>query len=183
MSKKSEYEIRFTSLQDGKHDYRYKIEDTFFEQFDYSEIEGASLDLEVQLEKKPNMILVDFHVSGSLKVMCDRCTDSFFYPVEGKEDIVYKFGEEEFDDEKVMTIYPNDIDIDLALPIFEFTSLLLPSKRIHPDGKCNQEMLKEIDNYLMVESNEIIEEEPDNKPDEGEDEIDPRWAKLKNLKK
>lgn len=184
MGKKSEYEIGFTSLSDGKHEYHYKIEDTFFEQFDYSDIEGANLDLKVVLQKSPNMIEVDFKTEGTIKVMCDRCTDSFDLFVSGIDDIIYKFSDEELDDEKILTIGSNDTSIDLSAPIFEFASLLLPSRRIHPEGECNEEMLKEIDNYLMVETDEFqsdnTEELDDNQVQD--DEIDPRWAKLKKLK-
>lgn len=182
MGKKSEYVIGFSSLQDGKHDFRYEIGDTFFEQFDYSDIEGADLKLDVSLEKKPNMMILDFDVQGKLKVMCDRCTDSFCYPVQGKDDAIYKFSEQELDDEKVIAILPNEVEIDISVPIFEFVSLLLPSRRIHPEGECNQEMLKEIDNYLMVESEQDEEETIDDENPPEADDIDPRWAQLKNLK-
>jgi len=176
VGKKSEYEIKFVSLQDGTHKFEFKIDGTFFEQFDYADIEGADLKLDVKLEKKPNMMIVDFDIEGKIKVMCDRCTDSFYYAVKGNDDVIYKFGEEQLDDEKVITVLPNEIEIDLSMPIFEFASLLLPSRRIHPEGKCNEEMLKEIDNYLIVEEKEIEMET------EEEEEIDPRWAKLKKLK-
>ena len=153
VGKKSEYVIGFSGLAEGKHDFHYKIDNTFFEQFDYSDIEGADLTLDVILEKKPNMIIVDFDVKGSLRVMCDRCTDSFDYPVEGKDDVIYKFSETELDDEKVIAILPHEVEIDITVPVFEFTSLLLPSRRVHTEGECNEQMLKEIDNYLMIESN------------------------------
>ena len=43
-------------------------------------------------------------------------------------------------------------------------------------------MLEAMDNYLMVESNELEPESSDDKTEE-DDEIDPRWAELKKLKK
>lgn len=179
MGKKSEYVIGFTSLRDGKHEYQYKIEDTFFEQFDYSDIEGADLKLEVVLEKKPTMMIVEFDVAGSLKVMCDRCTDSFYYPVSGQDDVIYKFTEHDLDDEKVIGILPHETVIDITIPVYEFVSLLLPSRRVHPEGECNEEMLKEIDNYLMVEADNVDTDPTDDGED---DEIDPRWSQLKKLK-
>jgi len=184
VGKKSEYEIGFTSLLDGKHEYRYEIEDTFFEQFDYSDIEGAKLNLVVVLDKSPNMITVDFKTEGTIKVMCDRCTDSFDLSVEGEDDIIYKFSDEEIDDEKILSIASNETSIDLSTPIYEFTTLLLPSRRLHPVGECNEEMLKEIDNYLMVETDDVDTANNQNSDEsqESEEEIDPRWAKLKKLK-
>ncbi len=181
MGKKSEYVIGFSSLLDGKHDYHYKIGSEFFEHFKYSDIEGADLTLDLLLEKKPNMMIASFKAEGNIKVMCDKCTDSFEYPVAGEDEVIYKFAEEDLGDEKVISILPNEVEIDLTIPIFEFTSLLLPPRRIHPEGECNEEMLKEIDNYLMVESDSSETENDQAKP-EDDDEIDPRWSQLKDLK-
>ena len=180
---KSEYIIQFSSLLDGKHSFHYKIGDSFFEQFEYSDIEDADLELDVSLEKKPNMMILVFDVVGSLKVMCDRCTESFYFPVSGQEEVIYKFSEEDIEDEKIICVLPNETGIDISVPVFEFASLLLPSRRIHPDGECNEEMLSEMDNYLMIESDNTEEEEESNDSDStDENEIDPRWSQLKDLK-
>jgi uncharacterized metal-binding protein YceD (DUF177 family) len=178
---KSEYVIGFSSLKDGRHDYHYKVDNSFFEQFEYTDIEGADLVLDVVLDKKPNMIVVEFAVSGYLRVMCDRCTDSFNFLIKGKENVIYKFTDEDLDDEKIISILPHEMEIDITIPVYEFATLLLPQRRIHPKGGCNKEMLNEIDNYLMVEGAAIPEEE-DESSLEDENEIDPRWSKLKDLK-
>jgi uncharacterized protein len=181
--KKSEYVIGFSSLSDGKHEFQYKIGNEFFEHFELSEVEGADLTVDLLLEKKPNMLIATFKAEGSIEVMCDRCTDSFRYPVAGEDEVIYKFAEEELDDEKIICILPNEIEIDITIPIYEFTTLLLPSRRIHPEGECNEEMLEEIDNYLVVESDEEEIEIDNYQQDESTDsEIDPRWSQLKNLK-
>jgi len=182
VGKKSEYEIAFVGLRDGKHDFHFKIGDTFFEQFETTDIEGADLALEMVLDKEPNMLQVDFRVKGKLKVMCDRCTESFYYPVGGEDDVIYKFTEKELDDEKIIALAPNETEIDITQPVYEFVSLLLPYKRVHPEGECNEEMLNEINNYLMVAEDEADDEEVENET-EAEEEIDPRWSELKKLKK
>ena len=51
---------------------------------------------------------------------------------------------------------------------------------MHPKGECNQEMLEAMDDYLMVESDEVEPSEDENVDDQ---EIDPRWEELKKLKK
>ena len=178
--KKSEYYIQFTGLPDGIHHYSFKIGDTFFTEFDYADIEGADLTVNIALEKKPNMLIANFEITGNFTVMCDRCTDSCEVKIEGEDEIIYKFADEAIDDEKIITVLPNEIGIDVSMPIYEISSLLLPSKRTHKKGACNEEMLSAIDNYLIVEStakNQVEEDENDN-----DDEIDPRWSALKNLK-
>jgi len=188
VAKKSEYNIGFTGLTDGKHEFTFEIGKTFFEQLEYSEINDAELKVKMVLEKKPTMMLASFDIAGKVKVMCDRCTDDFFIPVKGDAEIIYKFGTEELDDENVIVVLPNETEIQVAHPIYEFTCLMLPVRRIHPEGQCNQEMLKSIDQYLMVEEKSIKKDKPSNEKEskvepKNEDDIDPRWSALKDLKK
>ena len=113
--------------------------------------------------------------------MCDRCTDDFYLAISGSEELIYKFGEGVSDDEKIIIIPHNEIEIDISQPIYEVTCLAIPSKRVHPEGECNEEMLKAMDNYLMVESDEVVDTKEEQQEDN--DEVDPRWAALKKLKK
>lgn len=181
MDKKNEYIIRFTSLKDGKHSLSLKVDTAFFEQFEYSDIEGANIALDLVLDKKPTMMVLEMKAKGTLTTMCDKCTDDFDFPISGKENVIYRFTDEELEDEKVISILPNEIDIDISVPVFEFLSLLLPARRVHPKGECNQEILNEIDNYLIVKESKVIREEID-ETEEDDNEVDPRWAGLKKLK-
>jgi uncharacterized metal-binding protein YceD (DUF177 family) len=176
----NEYKIRFSSLKDGLHTFTYNIGDEFFEQFEITDVKGADIKVEVELEKQPTMMIVSFNISGNSELMCDRCTDNVTIPIESFDELIYKFTETEFDDEKVVSVYHNEIDIDLTQPIFEFITLSIPSKRLHKKGGCNQTMLKEINNYLLVEE----EDENLNESTNGleENETDPRWSALNKLK-
>lgn len=177
---KSEYVIRFSGLKEGIHQFVFEVGDKFFEQLDYSEIKVANLKAVVDFEKKTNMLVVNYHVKGEVELMCDKCTDDFLLSIEGEEELIYKFGDGISDDEKIIILPENEIEVDVSQPIYEVTCLAVPSKRVHPEGKCNQEMLNAMDNYLMVENHEVT---PDAEATEEEnEEIDPRWSALKNLK-
>lgn len=183
---KSELEIRFSGLSEGKHDFHFDIGDKFFEQLDYSEVKKADLSVDVNFEKRVNMLILNFDLHGTVTIMCDKCTDDFEMEIENQEELIYKFGEGESDDEKIIMIPENEIEIDITQPVYELTILALPSRRVHPKGECNQEMLDAMDNYLMVESNEI-ESNPQqldtgSVDDDDEEDIDPRWEELKKLK-
>ncbi len=179
MGKKNEYVIGFSGLKDGHHFFSHKIGDKFFEQLDYSEIEKANLTVEVDFEKKETMLILNLKIEGEVNVMCDKCTDNFNFPIKGEDEVIYKFTEEEMLDEKVKCVLPHETEIDITHPIYEFTNLLLPSRKVHPEDECNQEMLNELDNYLMIE--EVEEGEEDDQEDTNE--VDPRWAALNKLKK
>lgn len=151
---RSDFEINFTSLKEGQHTFNYKIEDTFFEQLDYSVIEKGNLDVEFTLDKKSTLMTAEFHIKGKVTVMCDRCTDSFELPVSTSNELVYKFGDELIDDESVVVILPREFEIDVKHPIYEFTATSLPLKKLHPKGECNEEMLKIMDQYLLYSEEE-----------------------------
>ena len=56
--------------------------------------------------------------------------------------------------------------MDLKNYLYEFITLLLPIKRIHRDGECDPEMIRSIEEHAFVEK---------------EEDVDPRWDKLKGL--
>jgi uncharacterized metal-binding protein YceD (DUF177 family) len=178
VSKKSEYVIQFSGLEDGEHQFQFKIGNSFFEQLDYSSIDKANIEVIAVLDKKPNMLQLSFSVIGKVEVMCDKCTDNFNFPIEGEDEIIYQFNDEVSNDEKIISIPENEVEVDFSQPFYEFISILIPSRTIHPEGDCNQEMLKVMDNYLIVESEDVISEDQE----EDDDEVDPRWAALNKLK-
>lgn len=181
---KRDLTIRFSGLKEGLHNFHFEIGNEFFEQLDYSDIKGADLQVDVQFEKRTTMLIVNFDIKGKVMVMCDKCTDDFMLGIGSNEELIYKFGEGISDDEKIAFIPENEIEIDLTQPIYELTAIAIPSKRVHPEGKCNQEMLEAMDGYLMVEADEATKtsETSDEEPID-DDSIDPRWAELKKLKK
>jgi len=174
------YSIRFSSLKDGLHEFSYQLGKEFFEHIEYSEIKEAEIDVHLFLEKKSTMMILNFDIEGKVKVMCDRCTDDFFLDIDTSEELIYRFGDEDMGDEKVIVIYPNEIDIDLTHPMYEFITLALPSRRLHKDGECNKDMLKEINNYLLIEEDSTkTDSDISNSKTK---EIDPRWSALNKLK-
>ncbi len=178
---KSEYVIRFSGLKEGIHQFNFEIGKTFFEQLDYSEVQNGELKVNVDFEKKATMLVVNFEIEGKVELMCDKCTDDFYLAIKGEEELIYKFGEGETNDEKIIMIPEHEIEIDLTHPIYELTCIVIPSKRVHPEGECNQEMLEAMDNYLMVEEDEV--EPSDDTSEDEEKSVDPRWAALSKLKK
>jgi len=176
---KDEYIIRFSSLKDGFHDFSYTIGNEFFEHIDYSEVKNAELEVNLSLEKKTTMMILKFQITGKVEVMCDRCTDDFYIDVESTNELIYRFGDEDLGDEKVIVLYPNEIEIDVKHSIYEFLTLTIPSRRVHEDkDDCNKDMLEDISGYLLVQDNET---EQIDSPNENK-EIDPRWSALNKLK-
>lgn len=170
-----EYKIQFVGLSIGQHDFEFNVNSKFFEHLDYSEIKQGNILVKLTLLKQSTMMVLQFNVSGTVKVNCDRCTGLFDMPINGDYRLIVKVGGHDVgeDDDDIISISANESELDLSQFIYEYIMLSLPLKRIHPDdekGKstCDKEMLKKLKNYLIE--------------NDGPDKTDPRWDGLKNIK-
>ena len=169
-----EFVIPFTGLKLGKHVYDFEVNDTFFQEFEYSEIEKGDVTVVLTLEKKETLLILYVTFSGTVEVMCDRCTAPFDYQVEGENRQYVKFQAEPTDEsEEITVLEERAYEIDVSHLLYEFICIALPSRRVHPEGKCDATMSAQLEEYL--------EYEPEDEEDE--DPIDPRWAALKGLNK
>ena len=176
MKNTNEYLIPFVGLKQGKHQFDYNIKRKFFDEFGFDEFESCDINVIVVLEKKSTMLEIHFKHTGTVYVPCDLTGEMFDLPIDGKLKLIVQFGEEFNNDNEELLILPNgDSQVDLSQYIYEMIALSIPLKRIHPgveDGTLQSEALDKL-NELQV--NEVVEKEIK------EEDIDPRWDKLKKL--
>jgi uncharacterized metal-binding protein YceD (DUF177 family) len=173
VSWKLKYNIEFKGLNEGLHDFEFEVDNKFFEQFEESLVDNGKITVEVLFEKRSSFIKLHFKIKGWLEITCDRCLELYEQPIKHETEMFVKFGEKEFDEgENVIWVNPEEHHINLAQIIYEFVTLLIPLRHVHPknsDGKrdCNKEMIKKLKNYMHPESEEET--------------TDPRWDALRKL--
>lgn len=172
MSSNSEFIIPFEGLKRGKHRFEFHITDTFFEGLTYSIIQGGDIKVDFVLDKKETMMVAQFEMEGTVQKACDRCTELMDNQVSVSHQIIYKFGEEESEDENLIVLPISAFEIDLSTSIYELLTVALPSRTIHNEDECNEEMLDLLDKYVDTSTDNDTEDNNN----------DPRWNKLKNLK-
>ena len=174
MRKLKEFTIPFVGLKLGKHRFEFEIDNRFFEHFDYDEFNSANVKVDLLLEKKTTMLELTFEASRTVNVHCDLTNEPYDQPIESKLFLVIKFGEEYNDENEDLLILPHgEFEVNVQQYIYELIVLAVPSKRVHPgviDGSLDSEVLRKLDE-LSPREKEITKEE----------DIDPRWNKLKNL--
>lgn len=185
--------IPFVGLKQGKHDYSFDVTDAFFETFEYSIIQQGDVRINFTLDKKDTMMVGEFQLEGRVKTACDRCNDAIEIPIEGEYRLIYKFGMEKEEDESIVVIFPEEFEIDVRHSLLEFMTVSLPSRSIHEEGECNQEMLDYLNEYVVnaegddedFDEYEDDEEEEINDDEQLDDDapVDPRWEALKKLSK
>lgn len=175
MKLNKEYIIAFEGLKLGVHHFEYNITDEFFEIFDYAIVQKGNVKVDLALEKKENMLIGDYRISGNIEKECDRCNDPLTVEIDAKYRLIYKFDTEPSNDESLVVIYPDQHEIDIKENILELITVSLPARAVHEEGSCNDEMRSILDAYVLRSEDEIEKDLP-----AGED-IDPRWQALKNL--
>lgn len=169
-----DFTIPFIGLKEGKHQFDYQIDNTFFELFEYDEFNEAAVKATLEFYKKATMLELTFNALGTVNVHCDVTNEPFEQPVEGNLNLIVKFGHEYNDENEEILIVPHgEYEINVAQYIYEMIVLAVPSKRIHPgieDGTLKSEILEKLE-----------ELQPGTEKKETEEEIDPRWNTLKKL--
>lgn len=167
-----EFDISFTGLKLGKHQFSYKIDNTFFDFFQYQEFDKVNIKVDIIFEKKNTMFNLEFISKGFVTVACDLTGESFELDVNGSLSLIVNFGETfNGDNEEVLIIPHNSYQLNVGQYIYEMIALSIPTKRVHPgiaDGTLDSEVLNRLRNFerKKIEENKTI---------------DPRWAKLKEL--
>jgi uncharacterized metal-binding protein YceD (DUF177 family) len=177
MNKTKKYLIPFIGLKLGKHHFEYQISNAFFEIFDYHEFQNSDIKVNVVLEKKGSMLELNFKHKGTVNVPCDMTNEDFDLPIKGKMNLIVRFDEVYNNDNEELLILPHgEFQIDVSQYIYEMIVLSVPLRRIHPgikDGSLNTEALRKLNELTVKEQKEENKEEEEN--------IDPRWDKLKKL--
>uniref|UniRef100_UPI003B3A8B07 YceD family protein n=1 Tax=Spirosoma sp. TaxID=1899569 RepID=UPI003B3A8B07 len=106
----------------------------------------------------------------------DRSLDDYDEPVDTQQTMLLKFGDhnEELSDE-IELIERSTATINVAHYIFEFISLSLPMKRLHPRFRDEDDADDEQNGKVIYRS------DPETTSEDEQPEIDPRWAALRKL--
>ncbi|MDG1730201.1 MAG: DUF177 domain-containing protein [Algibacter sp.] len=170
-----EFTIPFVGLKIGKHHFEYKIEQAFFEHFEYEDFNDVNINVNLELEKKTTLLELHFKISGWVNVNCDLTNEPYNQAIENAFDLVVNFGDEYNDENIDILIIPHGTyEINIQQYIYELIILAVPIKRIHPgveDGTLNSEILDKLE--------ELSPKLKDKK--NKEEDIDPRWNTLKKL--
>jgi len=173
-----EFNIDIFKLKDGLYDFEFDVKDDFFEFFNFGLIETGEAKAIVEFHKSETLIDMTIKVRGKVELICDRTLEPFDFPIDTENKILFKFGEkdEEVSDE-ILVIDRNTQRLNIAQHVYDFISLSVPMKKIHPRFLQTEDEHPEEEATLIYSSQEI-EEELKNTIEE----IDPRWNALKNLK-
>ena len=163
-----EFNVNILGLSKSVHHFDFELDEGFFKQYGQEAVANGKFTAQVSLDKRETFIEADFKIKGSAFLICDRSLDEFDYPVSIHKKVVFKYGEvpQEISDEIIVITQDQD-KLDLGQLMYEFISLQIPMKKLHP-------------RFNKDETNEGLVYTSSTKEDE--EKIDPRWEALKKLK-
>jgi uncharacterized protein len=172
---KSQYIVQFGGLSVGLHDFEFEVNDKFFKSIENSDIERASVQVKATLTKQNNLLNMQFNISGTVGIECDRCIKSFDLPIESEEELVIKFGNPDDSNDEILVIAEGETQFELSQYIYEYIILAIPARRVpceldKDEFECDKETLDKLNSLISDAS----EEEKLNTP---------MWEQLNKIKK
>lgn len=170
-----QFSIPFTGLKLGKHQFDFDIDKSFFDAFEYSLVKDGALKATVELDKQETMLILHFHIWGTIQLNCDTCLAEFAQPIDLKERQIVKFAEDnlESDDLEIIILNRKDSEIDVSEMIYEFINVAVPyinkCEQAGNGQSCDPEMIATLE---KLAGGNTEEEKTD----------DPTWEALKKLK-
>ncbi len=118
----------------------YDLGATFFGLFENSLLERGTLTATVEVNRKLSNIQLLFSILGTVALVCDRSLEAFDYPIHIEKEVNFKLGHE--NKELAAELYMLERQtstINIAQHIYDFVSLEVPMKKLHPRFLNNDE--------------------------------------------
>lgn len=164
MSNRREFEIAFVGLKPGNHEYRYTVNDRFFEEYNDQDFRNVDAVVRLMLEKNNGFMILRFETGGKAEVTCDRCNnnlpiqlfDEFTVTVKMTDDPEIMNNQEE--DPDVYYISRGESHLDVKDWIYEFVNLSIPMQKTceyeNMDGPHCNPTARELLNNMKAEGKE-----------------------------
>jgi len=138
--------IPIKGLPLGESSFRFEIGEPFFQAFENSLIKDADCSVRVRVVRHQTLLDIVCEIVGFVVVECDRCLEDLTLKVDIDPRLTVGFGTVDVDDasveDDVQVIDHTESELNLNQFVYDYICLGLPLVKVHPEGKCNPEMLR-----------------------------------------
>ena len=140
--------IPVKGLPFGESSFRFEIGEPFFQAFENTQIKDADCSIRVSVFRHQTLLDVTCAIAGFVVVECDRCLEDLTLKVDIEPRLMVGFGSVEVEgddaagDEDVLVIDRTESELNLNQFVYDYICLSLPLVKVHPEGKCNPDMLR-----------------------------------------
>lgn len=166
-----EFEIQFSGLKIGLHEYQFKLDKKFFTYFKIDDVTDGDISVDFTLTKRETMLELSFDIMGAVTTTCDRCLDPLNLIISDDKEIMVKFSDTDNEgNDELIILKHEDYKIDIAPLIYEFLVINMPLRKVHDEADCNPDVIAKLKGISQKEFKE-------DKNGSG------MWDQLKKLKK
>ena len=154
----SEIIIPLHGLTKGGQEFDYVLGDSFLDEFSHDVVESLECNAHLVAEQKGGWIEIRCSLQGKARVVCDRCLEDLFLPIDLDQTLTVRFDAEPeevvSDDDNIITLREGTSEIDLAQTLYDLICVSLPMTKVHPEGECNPEAIARLskEEELLKES-------------------------------
>lgn len=163
--------IDLRALHEGENSAVYELDDAFFQAIAAPDIQKGKLSLRLVAKRRGELFELDFHVEGVVCVPCDLCLEEMEQPILNDGRLTAKLGEEDSEEDDLVVVDREHGVLDASWYVYELTALAIPIKHTHEPGQCDPAMIEKLRQLSAGGDSQ-----------QGEGEVDPRWAKLSQLR-
>ncbi len=168
----SKLTFRIQEISDGKSDKAVALNGEDLTLSEDVSLERA--DVMIDFYKTDHFVQVKFSVQADVELICDRSLKPFVYQASGTYQILFEpdpVEDSETEKAAIRQIPADDLVIDMSEEVRDTILLDIPIRKVHPDFLDSDGRPAEFETKTFGPA-----------PDD-EERIDPRWEKLKKLKK
>ncbi len=165
------FSIPFIGLKVGLHQLKFEVDNLFFAEYENSLVKKGKLTINLDLDKRSHMAVLEFSLKGTVVTDCDRCMEDIVLPIQGNHILHAKYSEEDMEPtDEIIYIHPRLDRLNVAQYIYEYIHLSIPMMKTcesDPNASCNEDILS------------LFEQEAED--DGGEVKTNPMWDALNDL--
>jgi uncharacterized protein len=177
LNSNNQFNIQFSGLSLGIHQFSFNIDDRFFAELEGALIEKGNVLANVELDKRETMLVLKISFEGFVEIECDRCTTLAPFPVEGNAKMIIKLSDSDEspnNEDDIISIERGEHEFNLSQHLYDYIALSLPLRTV----PCEENGDESICDKVVIEKLEGLKI---NELPETEENIDPRWEKLRQL--
>lgn len=167
--------LKLSGLASSKQTFTRSLTTDFFDEVEPVEVRSADVTATVTVAPADtDGCHLVIECRGHLVIPCDRCLADLTHEVDARYEVTVRVQGDVYDDSSdTQLLVPESWqELDLAPLVRDTILLTVPMIHSHPEGQCDSEMTQ----YL---ADHRVDDLPG---DEAAEDIDPRWAALKQLK-
>lgn len=176
MTMKSDfYIISLDELTADGEEIECSLDDQYLRLRGKGNILGGSISCKALAKRTGETFHIHLAINGCVYVPCDRCLSPVSMKVNYDGDTYITVGDDPHDEDEqhFIEVADNEKTINLRDLIYSNVELNLPFRRLHKPGECDATMIAELERYRLNDKQDKNEDNDTN--------IDPRWAALASL--